>query len=149
MTQDFDTPYRGGLVGRKHPFALTVYFEDTDTAQIDYHANYLKFMERARTDMLRAMGVDHAAAHHAGEGAYAVADLRIRYLRSARIGDDLLVVSSLASLGAASVVIHQEVRRGAELLAEADVTAAFLTPEGRPRRQPKDWIEKFKLMVEE
>ena len=61
-----DQPYRGGFVGREHHFALTVYFEDTDTAGIVYYANYLKFMERARSDMIRAAGVDQAAAHHDG-----------------------------------------------------------------------------------
>ena len=53
----FDQPYRGGFVGTEHRFALTVYFEDTDTAGIVYYANYLKFMERARSDMLRAVGI--------------------------------------------------------------------------------------------
>src|SRR6476620_6240046 len=85
---DFDTPYRGGFVGREHHFALTVYFEDTDTAGVVYYANYLKFMERARSDMLRAVGVDQAAAHRAGDGAYAVAEVDIRYRRPARLNDD-------------------------------------------------------------
>src|SRR5882757_3688299 len=88
-----DTPYRGGFVGTEHHFALTVYFEDTDTAGIVYYANYLKFMERARSDMIRAAGVDQASAHHAGRGAYAVADVAIRYLQPARLGDDLVVLS--------------------------------------------------------
>ena len=75
MASDLDTPYRGGFVGTEHHFALTVYFEDTDTAGIVYYANYLKFMERARSDMIRAAGVDQAAAHHGGGGAYAVAEV--------------------------------------------------------------------------
>ena len=150
MISDFSKPYRGGLVGKEHHFALTVYFEDTDTAQIVYYANYLKFMERARTDMLRAIGIDHAAVHHAGDGAYAVAEANIRYLRSARIGDDLLIVSTLHEVRAASVRIHQRVMRGEELLTEADVTAVFITPDGRPQRQPREWIDKFKpLLVQE
>ena len=75
-----DQPYRGGFVGPEHRFALTVYFEDTDTAGIVYYANYLKFMERARSDMLRAAGVDQKAAIDAGEGVYAVAEAHIRGL---------------------------------------------------------------------
>ena len=59
--QSLDTPYRGGFVGSEHRFALTVYFEDTDAYGIVYYANYLKFMERARSDMIRAVGVDQAA----------------------------------------------------------------------------------------
>ncbi len=145
---DLDTPYRGGFVGREHHFALTVYFEDTDTAGIVYYANYLKFMERARSDMLRAAGIDQRAAKEAGEGVYAVAEVNIRYLRPARLGDDLVVLSTVEQVRAASVVIHQRVMRGAEGLADARVTAAFLDPGDRPKRQPKAWVEKFKAISE-
>ena len=132
----FDQPYRGGFVGPEHHFALTVYFEDTDTAGIVYYANYLKFMERARSDMIRA----------AGGGAYAVADVAIRYLKPARLGDDLVVVSTVDRVRAVSVLIHQRVMRGSELLTDARVTAAFLTADGRPQRQPKEWVERFKAL---
>lgn len=138
-----DQPYRGGFVGEEHHFALTVYFEDTDTAGIVYYANYLKYMERARSDFLRAVGIDQRAALEAAEGVYAVADVSIRYLRSAKLGDDLVVHSTVETVRAASVVIHQRVMRGSELLTDARVTAAFLTPDGRPRRQPKEWVERF------
>ena len=140
---DFDQPYRGGFTGSEHRFALTVYFEDTDTAGIVYYANYLKYMERARSDMLRAAGIDQRAAMEAGEGVYAVAEVNIRYLRPARLGDDLLIVSTLDQVRAASVLIHQRVMRQAEPLADARVTAAFLGPDDRPRRQPKAWVERF------
>ena len=139
----FDQPYRGGFVGGEHHFALSVYFEDTDTAGIVYYANYLKFMERARSDMIRAAGVDQVSAHHEGGGAYAVAECHIRYLRPARLGDDLLVVSSVDQVRACSVLIHQRVMRGQELLTDARVTAAFLTPDGRPQRQPREWVDRF------
>jgi acyl-CoA thioester hydrolase len=145
---DLDTPYRGGFVGREHHFALTVYFEDTDTAGIVYYANYLKFMERARSDMLRAAGIDQRAAKDAGEGVYAVAEVNIRYLRPARLGDDLIVLSTVEQVRAASVVIHQRVMRGAEGLADARVTAAFLDPQDRPKRQPRPWVETFKKISE-
>jgi acyl-CoA thioester hydrolase len=145
---DFDTPYRGGFAGREHRFALTVYFEDTDTAGIVYYANYLKYMERARSDMLRAVGIDQRAALEAREGVYAVAEVAIRYLRPARLGEDLVVVSSVEQVRAASVVIHQRVMRGAEQLTDARVTAAFLDPGDRPKRQPREWVEKFKAISE-
>ena len=145
---DLDTPYRGGFVGPEHRFALTVYFEDTDTAGIVYYANYLKFMERARSDMLRAAGIDQRAAMEAGEGVYAVAEVNIRYLRPARLGDDLIIVSTLDQVRAASVVIHQRVMRGAEHLADARITAAFLGPDDRPRRQPKAWVDRFSQIRE-
>ena len=145
---DFDQPYRGGFAGAEHRFALTVYFEDTDTAGIVYYANYLKYMERARSDMLRAAGIDQRAAMEAGEGVYAVAEVNIRYLRPARLGDDLVVVSTVEQVRAASVLIHQQVMRGAEPLADARVTAAFLSSDDRPKRQPKAWVERFNQIRE-
>jgi acyl-CoA thioester hydrolase len=138
-----DQPYRGGFLGPEHRFALTVYFEDTDTAGIVYYANYLKFMERARSDMLRAAGVDQRAAMDRGEGVYAVAEANIRYLRPAKLGDDLLVRSTVQQVRAASVLIHQRVFRSEEQLTDARVTAAFLTLDGRPTRQPREWVEVF------
>ena len=148
-SSSFDTPYRGGFVGREHRFALTVYFEDTDTAGIVYYANYLKYMERARSDMIRASGVDLRAALDAGEGTYAVANVEVRYVRPAKLGDDLVVVSTVEAVRAASVLIHQRVMRGQQLLTDGRVTAAMLDAEGRPRRQPRDWVEKFKAISEE
>jgi acyl-CoA thioester hydrolase len=140
---DLDTPYRGGFVGREHRFALTVYFEDTDTAGVVYYANYLKFMERARSDMVRAVGIDQAAELDSSGSAYFVTQVDIRYRRPARLGDDLQIVSLVDRVRASSVDIQQRVRRGPELLAEAMVTAAFLDREGRPRRQPREWVDKF------
>ena len=142
----FDQPYRGGFVGAEHHFALTVYFEDTDTAQIVYYANYLKYMERARSDMLRALGIDQRAALDADAGVYAVADVAIKYHRPARLGDDLMVVSTVEAVGAATARIHQRVMRNAELLTDARVTAAFLSPDGRPRRQPAEWVAAFRAI---
>jgi acyl-CoA thioester hydrolase len=147
--QTLDQPYRGGFVGREHHFALSVYFEDTDAYGIVYYANYLKFMERARSDMIRAVGVDQAAELHSSGSAYAVVEVDIRYKRPGRLGDDLLVVSTVGQVLASSVHIHQRVMRGPELLTDARVTAAFLDGDGRPRRQPRDWVEKFRQIVTE
>jgi acyl-CoA thioester hydrolase len=147
MTQDVDKPYRGRFVGDEHHFALTVYFEDTDAYGIVYYANYLKFMERARSDFIRAVGVDQAAELRSTGSAYAVVEVDIRYRRPARLGDDLLVLSTVDQIRASSVLIHQRVMRGKEQLTDARVTAAFLDGEGRPRRQPRDWTEKFKAIT--
>jgi acyl-CoA thioester hydrolase len=136
-------------VGKAHRFALRVYFEDTDTAGIVYYANYLRFMERARSDMLRAIGVDQRAALEGGEGVYAVAEAQIKYRRPAKLDDALVVVSRVAEVRAASCVIHQRVMRGEEILTDAIVTAAFLSPEGRPRRQPREWVQNFERLIEE
>jgi acyl-CoA thioester hydrolase len=141
--RSFDQPYRGGFIGPEHHFALTVYFEDTDAYGIVYYANYLKFMERARSDFIRAVGVDQATELAASGSAYAVVEVDIRYRRPARLGDDLQVISTVDQVRASSVHIQQRVMRGSELLTEARVVAAFLDGEGRPRRQPKPWDEKF------
>jgi acyl-CoA thioester hydrolase len=146
-SHSLDTPYRGGFVGKEHHFALTVYFEDTDAYGIVYYANYLKFMERARSDFIRAVGVDQAAELRASGSAYAVVEVDIRYRKPARLGDDLQVVSTVDQVRASSVHIHQRVIRGPELLTEAKVTAAFLDGEGRPRRQPREWVEKFNAIT--
>lgn len=145
----FDTPYRGGFVGPAHHFALTVYFEDTDAYAVVYYANYLKFMERARSDMIRAAGVDQFAELRRSGSAYVVADLSIQYKRPARLGDDLVVVSTVEEVRAASVLIQQRVIRSGELLADARVTAAFLDANGRPQRQPREWVEKFKQIMQQ
>jgi acyl-CoA thioester hydrolase len=143
-----DKPYQGAFLGKTHRFALRVYFEDTDTAGIVYYANYLRFMERARSDMLRAVGIDQRRALERGDGVYAVADVGIRYRAPAKLDDELLVLSKLREVRAASCVIQQRVMREDTILTEATVTAAFLTLDGRPRRQPGEWVEKFKALVE-
>jgi acyl-CoA thioester hydrolase len=145
--ESLDTPYRGGFVGSEHRFALSVYFEDTDAYGIVYYANYLKFMERARSDMIRAVGVDQSAELRRSGSAYAVVEVNIRYRRPAKLGDDLLVVSKVDQVRASSVHIQQRVMRGQELLTDAKVTAAFLDREGRPRRQPGDWVQKFQAIT--
>jgi acyl-CoA thioester hydrolase len=143
---EHDRPYSGVFAGKTHRFALRVYFEDTDVAQVVYYANYLKFMERARSDMLRLAGIDQWEVIRRGEGAYAVADLSIRYRSPARLDDELVVVSSIWQVRAASVLVHQRVMRRDELLTDALVTAAFLSKEGRPQRQPREWVEIFKRL---
>ena len=142
-------PCSGRFDGCVHSFPLRVYFEDTDLSGVVYHANYLRFMERARSDMLACAGIDQRAAFDSGEGVYAVADLSIKFRRPARLSDDLIVVSRTLAVGAATAIIHQSVMRGAELLTEATVTAAFLTRAGKPRRQPREWRAIFDTLIEE
>jgi acyl-CoA thioester hydrolase len=140
-------PATGAFDGPLHRFPVRVYFEDTDLSGVVYHANYLRYMERARSDMLGCVGIDQRAAFESGEGVYAVADLAIKYRRPARLDDALTVVSQVEAVGAATATIHQAVMRGSEILTEATVTAAFLTRAGRPRRQPKPWVEAFQKLV--
>ena len=146
MSRDIDRPYQGAFIGKTHHFALRVYFEDTDVAGVVYYANYLRFMERARSDMLRAVGVDQRAAIESGDGVYVVAEVQIKYRGSAKLEDELVILSEVREVRAASCVIHQRVMRGLEVLTDATVTAAFLSPDGRPKRQPRAWIEKFERL---
>ncbi|MFW2853226.1 tol-pal system-associated acyl-CoA thioesterase [Sphingomonas sp. TX0543] len=142
-----DQPVEGRFDGTTHRFPVRVYFEDTDLSGVVYHANYLRYMERARSDMLRLAGIDQRAAHEAGEGAYAVASLAIRYAAPARLDDALIVETKVTQVRAAAVFIHQRVMRGAILLAEADLVAALVAPTGRPRRQPAAWIDRFNTLL--
>ena len=146
MSRDIDRPYSGAFIGKTHHFALRVYFEDTDTAGIVYYANYLRFMERARSDMLRVVGVDQRAALEAGEGVYAVAEVQIKYRSPAKLEDELQILSRVVEVRAASCVIHQRVMRGLEVLTDATVTAAFLSIDGRPKRQPREWVDIFERL---
>ena len=144
-----DQPVEGRFDGTSHRFPVRVYFEDTDLSGVVYHANYLRYMERARSDMLRLAGIDQRSFQEAGEGAYAVSSLAIRYVRPARLDDALVVVTRLTQIRAASVDIHQRVMRGAEILSDADVTAALVGASGRPKRQPLIWVEAFRRLVDQ
>src|SRR3546814_14083033 len=104
-------------------------------------------MERARSDMLRLAGIDQRAAMEAGDGSWAVTDLAIKYLSPAKLDDDLLVVSTVEAVRGASVVIAQRILRGAETLTDGRVTAAFLSPKGRPRRPPAGWADRFTAIM--
>ena len=146
---DADQPYHGRFEGAEHRFACRVYFEDTDLSGVVYHANYLRWMERARSDMLRLAGIDQRAVFDAGWGAYAVADIAIRYAAAARLDDALVVVSRVTRATTARVVIQQRVSRDGVLLADAVITVALVGPDGRPRRQPADWLATYQRLIEE
>lgn len=140
-------PASGRFDGGAHSFPLRVYFEDTDLSGVVYHANYLRYMERARSDMLRLLGIEQRAAQESGEGVYAVTDVSIRYRASARLDDDLTVRSHMTQLTAVRCVIAQCVWRGDVELTRGSVTVAFLDSAGRPRRQPADWIDRFNRLA--
>jgi acyl-CoA thioester hydrolase len=137
------TPFAGHFDGHAHLFAVRVYYEDTDFSGIVYHASYVRFMERARSDMLACIGIDQRRAWDDAEGAYAIADLTIKYLAPARFKDALTIVSTVKQLGAASLSIAQNIWRGDDHLIAAQVRAAFLDPSGKPRRQPKPWTAAY------
>jgi acyl-CoA thioester hydrolase len=141
-------PYHGHFEAHEHLFAVRVYFEDTDFSGVVYHARYLHFMERARSDMLACVGIDQRAVHEAGEGAYAVTQIALKYKKPAHFDDALVVTSTVQAVRAASCDIHQTVSRDGQLLLDAQVTAAFVAPDGRPRRQPKHWVAAFQSIID-
>lgn len=143
-----DRPYEGAFQDGVHHFAVRVYFEDTDAGGVVYYANYLRFMERARSDMLRAVEIDQAAELRDTGAAYAVVEANLRYRRPAKLGDDLLIVSTVHGVRASAVDIQQRVMRANELLVEGRITAAFLDGSGRPRRHPRDWVAKFERFLD-
>jgi acyl-CoA thioester hydrolase len=136
-------PPSGVLEGQSHLFPLRVYYEDTDLSGLVYHANYLKYCERARSDLLRLLEIDQRAALEAGEGYYAVTEANIRYLAPAKLDDSLLVQTECVELRPASVRLLQRVMRGEDILVEVTVRVGFIAPNGRPRRQPDAWRQAF------
>lgn len=141
-------PPSGRLDGVRHLFPVRAYFEDTDLSGVVYHANYLRWFERARSDMLRLAGIDQRAAHEAGEGAFAVTAMDLRWLAPARLDDAVLVVSRVVEVGGATCAIEQAALRGAVRLCTAQVRVAFVAPNGRPRRLRPDWIAIFRALAD-
>lgn len=146
----FPAPPSGLIDGTLHRFAVRAYFEDTDLSGVVYHANYLRWFERARSDFVRLLGIDQRAVNEAGEGAFAVADLTIRYAAPARLDDGVLIETTCSELGAASCRMHQKaIREDGKLLAEASFRVGFVSPDGRPRRMPQSWRAAFAAIVPE
>jgi acyl-CoA thioester hydrolase len=148
MQPSVDQPYAGAFLGAEHRFAVRVYFEDTDLSGVVYHANYLRFMERARSDMLRAAGIDQRGDMEGGQGYWAVHDLSVTYMRPARFDDALVVRSRVVEVRAAACAIEQDVWRGEDRLTRGRVTAAFLGMDGRPKRQPREWRDRFQALAD-
>ncbi|QIR84273.1 tol-pal system-associated acyl-CoA thioesterase [Paracoccus sp. AK26] len=119
-----------------HIMFVRVYYEDTDLAGIVYYANYLKFIERGRSDWLRDLGIDQVAMKEGGH-VFAVRRIEADYLRPARFDDLLAVETRLVQMTAARIVVDQTVRRGDEALFAARVTLACLDGAGRPVRLPR------------
>ena len=121
-----------------HQFRARVYYEDTDLAGIVYYANYLKFIERARTEWVASLGVDQMALRAAQGIVFAVRRVEADFLRPAKFGDDLLVETSVQSLGGARIVLEQVVLREGERLFVSVVTLVCLTEDGHAARLPVD-----------
>ncbi len=131
MAVDFDWPVR-------------VYWEDTDAGGIVYHASYLRFLERGRSEWLRSRGVDQAALRERERLQFAVVDMQIEWKRAARFDDELVVVTALGESRGASFSFAQRIVRGTELIVAATVRAAALDAETlKPRRLPPHVTQRF------
>jgi acyl-CoA thioester hydrolase len=129
----------GRLIAGGHVLPVRIYFEDTDFSGVVYHANYLKFMERGRSDMLRLLGGSHDALEDGVLGeklVFAVHRIEIEFFRPARIDDLVEVETKVGDMGGARLTLHQTVRREAETLVQAKVTIVMINYEGRARRIP-------------
>jgi len=139
--QDTSTELAGRLIAGGHTMQVRVYYEDTDFTGIVYHANYLRFMERGRTNYLRLVGADHRALFEQTEKeapsfSFVVRSMKIDFLKPAFM-DDILEVRTLSrEVSGASILLLQRVMRGEEVLLEAEVRVAFVS-EGRPKRIPE------------
>lgn len=139
----FPAPAQGRSAHGWHLFPVRVHYEDTDLSGMVYHANYLRYCERARSDILRRLGIDQRAAVEAGLGAYAVASAQVRWQQPARLEDALVVASRVIEVRGASVRLHQRILRprqdGADAIMALEVRIGFVAADGKPRRQPDAW----------
>ena len=137
-------PTPGEFHGREHRLPIRVYYEDTDFTGVVYHANYLRYLERGRSDFLRLAAVSHTELLERHDpAAFAVVRMTLEFKRPARV-DDALVVRTLYEVAkGARLLISQTVTRVPELLLSAEVEAACITPGGQPRRFPAGLQEKL------
>jgi acyl-CoA thioester hydrolase len=144
MTPSQDLPSAGRIEGRTHLLPVRVYFEDTDFTGLVYHASYLRFFERGRSDFLRLAGIGHAELLEAASPTiFAVSRMEIDFLRPARIDEALIVRSSFEAQKGARLLMAQEIRRDGEAIAAAKVEVCCLSRAGRPKRPPGEILAKL------
>src|SRR5262249_54967187 len=141
MIEDRDAALDGEIRDGRHHMAVRVYYEDTDFSGLVYHASYLRFMERGRTNYLRLLGADQRALFEETEQeapgfAFVVRSMQIEFLKAARMDDVVEVITVPHEVRGASVTLDQRVMRGEEVLIEARVQVAFVAG-GRARRIPE------------
>jgi acyl-CoA thioester hydrolase len=130
----------GRFEGDRHVLAVRVYYEDTDFSGAVYHANYLKFCERARSDSLRLLGIHHSELNAAGTGeglGFVVRRLICDFLKPAQIDEVLEIETRFEAMGGARLELDQEIRREQELIFRAKVMVALVDGQGRPQRLPE------------
>ena len=136
----------GRITAKVHVLPIRVYYEDTDFSGAVYHANYLKFCERARSDCLRLMGIHHSELH--GMASFVVRRMVCDFLKPALIDDLLEVETRFVEFGGARMERSQSVKRSGETLFEAQVTVALVDGRGKPKRLPPEMAKAFLSLVE-
>jgi len=138
-------PSMGWLEGREHVLPVRIYYEDTDFTGVVYHANYLRYFERGRSDFLRLAGVSHQVLLERDDpAAFALTKIAVEFKRAARIDDALTVRTTYDAVKGPRLMIGQRIFRGGDLIATADVEAACIGLDGRPRRPPPGLVEALK-----
>ncbi|TRC90413.1 tol-pal system-associated acyl-CoA thioesterase [Mesorhizobium sp. WSM4303] len=136
----------GALTKFGHRLMARVYYADTDFSGVVYHARYLEFFERGRSDYLRLAGVHHTELHEGKHGeriVWVVRRMEIDFRSPARMDDILTIDTRTEDISGARIVMAQQLKRRAEVLVEAKVQAAIIGENGRPKRFPKEWIAAF------
>ena len=134
-------PSAGVFEGTEHVLPVRVYYEDTDLTGVVYHANYVRYFERGRSDFLRLAGVDHASLLARDDpAAFAVTRLAIAFLQPARIDDALEVRTRFAHRRRVRLHVDQRILRGGVVLATAEVEVVCIRPDGRVRRWPDELV---------
>ena len=135
-------PSAGWLDGREHVLPVRIYYEDTDFTGVVYHANYLRYFERGRSDFLRLAGVSHQSLLELPDpAAFTVTKIIVEFKRAARIDDALAVRTTYDTIRGARLMISQRIFRGDDLIATAGVEAACIGLDGRARRPPPGLVE--------
>ena len=137
------------MTGAEFSLDLRVYIEDTDAGGIVYYVNYLKFMERARTEFMRRLGFGKNYIFNR-DLMFVVRDVKVQYLRPATLDDELVATAAFREVRGASMVMHQRVERGEQVLAQGEVTIACVDRTGvKPRRMPADMVSKLRAAQEQ
>jgi acyl-CoA thioester hydrolase len=140
-----DQPSAGRFEGRVHKLPVRVYYEDTDFTGLVYHANYLRFFERGRSDFLRLAGVHHSALLEGPEPmGFAVNKMSLDFLRAARIDDALVVETAFETMRGPRIFIAQTLRRDDDVLVRAEVQVCCISLTGKPRKPPSVLLERLK-----
>jgi acyl-CoA thioester hydrolase len=135
------TPACGAFEGGEHVLPVRVYYEDTDFTGVVYHASYLRFFERGRTEFLRAIGIDHRALlERPDPSAFTVTRIAVEFRKAGRVDDALAVRTRYLAFRGVRLTVAQRLTREEEVLAEAEVEVVCITPEGRARRPPPELV---------